>query len=299
MKRFLILLLLFSGCETIIDIDIPEDEPRLVLNGFINPDSTLSISLFQSMGILETGEFRAVEAANVTVYDKDGVRIADLTDSGSGRYMSAFIPEVGQEYRIEASKSNFATVESSDMIPSDSAEVISINLNLTESGFEGGGSGEYDIDFTIRDYAGTDFYEVQVFERSVYEFDGQRYENFGNRFLESEDPVFDEFNSSGLGLLFGDALFDEGELKITVSTYLNLGNNCDEVPECLSEESFLIVRKVSESYFRYNRTLRLQQDLEGNPFAEPVSVFNNIKNGFGIFAGYRNSTFLLEVPENQ
>lgn len=299
MKRFIILILLFLGCETIIDIDIPDDEPRLVLNSFFNPDSTLSISLFQSMGILETGDFKAIDGAVVSVFDKDGAQITQLTDNGEGKYSSLFVPQAGEEYRIEASKNGFSTIESSDMIPLDSARIISIDLTLTESGFEGGGSGEYDIEFTIKDFAGSDFYEVQVFERSVYEFDGVRYENFGNRFLDSEDPVFDEFNSSGLGLLFGDALFDEGELKISVSAFLNLGNNCEEAPECISEESFLIVRKVSESYFNYNRTLRLQQDLEGNPFAEPVSVFNNIKNGFGIFAGYRNSTFLLEAPEGQ
>ncbi len=298
MKKFLILLLIYSGCETIVDIDIPNDEPKLVLNSFFNPDSTLSISLFQSLGILETGEFKAIESATVSVFDADGTKITDLTDSGLGIYTSAFKPQIGEEYKIEASKSEFNTIEASDMIPVDSARISLIELNLVEPSFEGEANGEYDITFTIQDYEGIDFYEVQILERGVYEVDGERMEFINNRFLESDDPVFDEFNSSGIGLLFRDVLFNESESTITVNAYLNFQNNCDEIPECINEEFFLVVRKVSESYFKYNRTLRLQQDLEGNPFAEPVSVFNNIKNGFGIFAGYRDSMFPLEAPEN-
>lgn len=298
MKKLLLLLLIYSGCETIVDIDIPNDGPKLVLNSFFNPDSTLSISLFQSLGILETGEFKVIENATVAVFDADGTKITDLTDSGLGIYTSPFKPQVGEEYKIEASKSEFDTIEASGMIPVDSARINSIELNLVEPGFEGEANGEYDITFTIQDYVGIDFYEVQIFERSVYEIDGERSEFINNRFLESDEAVFDEFNSSGISLLFRDVLFDESESRITVNTYLNFQNFCDETPECISEEFFLVVRKVSESYFKYNRTLRLQQDLEGNPFAEPVSVFNNIEGGFGIFAGYRDSRFPIEVPRN-
>lgn len=297
MKKLLLLLLLYSACETVVEIDIPKDEPRLVLNSFFNPDSTFSISLFQSMYILDTGEFKAVENATVSIFDTEGTKLTELIDTGSGNYTSLLKPEAGKEYRIEALKAGFDTVEASDLIPVDSAQVSSIELNSTEPEFEGG-SAEYDISFVIKDYAGDDFYEVQILEHSIFKFDSVTYENTYPSFLESDDRVFDEFTSSGVALIFRDVLFNEGESKITVSTYLNLEDNCDEFVECIEREFFLIIRKVSESYFNYNRTLRLQQDLEGNPFAEPVSVFNNITNGFGIFAGYRDSKFILEAAEN-
>lgn len=42
---------------------------------------------------------------------------------------------------------------------------------------------------------------------------------------------------------------------------------------------------VSESSHYYNRSFQLYQETQGNPFAQPVQVFSNITNGFGIFGG--------------
>lgn len=56
------------------------------------------------------------------------------------------------------------------------------------------------------------------------------------------------------------------------------------------------MKKVSEAYFLYKETYALQQSVDGDPFAEPVTVFNNIENGYGIFAGYRTTLYPLEVP---
>ncbi|MFP4340863.1 MAG: DUF4249 family protein [Cyclobacteriaceae bacterium] len=40
----------------------------------------------------------------------------------------------------------------------------------------------------------------------------------------------------------------------------------------------------------------LQLDTDGNPFAEPVPVYNNIMGGYGIFAGFSQdfTTILLD-----
>lgn len=292
MKKLVLLLLFYSACETIVDIDIPKEDTRLVLNGFFNPDSILSVALYESLHILDDSEFKAVEDATVSIFDGDGVKLADLVDEGSGRYSSAFRPEVGTEYRVKASKTGYQAIEASDIIPGDSARVRAIQIVRT--GEEG--SGEYEIKFTIQDYANEDFYEVQLLQRTYYEFEGMAYEIMINHYMESEDVVFDDFTSSGIALLFNDVLFNAGESKITVTAFLNSYTSCDENPECISEEYFLILRKVSASYFNYNRTLRLQQDLEGNPFAEPVSVYNNVTNGFGIFAGFRNSVYPFDLP---
>lgn len=49
----------------------------------------------------------------------------------------------------------------------------------------------------------------------------------------------------------------------------------------------LQINKVSPAYYNYKETLALQSSINNNPFAEPVSVYSNIRNGYGIFAGYR------------
>lgn len=51
-------------------------------------------------------------------------------------------------------------------------------------------------------------------------------------------------------------------------------------------EIYVELRTISEGMYNYLRTLNMQLVNRLNPFSEPVSVFSNIENGVGIFAGY-------------
>ena len=48
---------------------------------------------------------------------------------------------------------------------------------------------------------------------------------------------------------------------------------------------------ISQDYYYYRRSLELYNQTSGNPFAQPVQVFSNIQNGFGIFAGAQVNYF--------
>ncbi|NQY66446.1 MAG: DUF4249 family protein [Flavobacteriales bacterium] len=56
---------------------------------------------------------------------------------------------------------------------------------------------------------------------------------------------------------------------------------------------------ISRELFFYNRSFELYNESYGNPFAQPVQVYSNIENGFGIFAG-RNKSYKeisVEYPD--
>ena len=55
----------------------------------------------------------------------------------------------------------------------------------------------------------------------------------------------------------------------------------------------LNVRAINAEYFKFYQTLGLQSVLSEDPFAEPVNVYSNIENGFGVFAGYKNHYFQI------
>ena len=57
---------------------------------------------------------------------------------------------------------------------------------------------------------------------------------------------------------------------------------------------FVYLISASEDYFRYKRTYSLQEESSGDPFAQPVNVYNNIENGFGIVAGYSEDVFVYK-----
>jgi hypothetical protein len=41
---------------------------------------------------------------------------------------------------------------------------------------------------------------------------------------------------------------------------------------------------VSEAYFKFEKSRIVASYTNGDPFAEPVNVYSNVKNGYGIFA---------------
>jgi len=68
-RSCLLFLLVFSACESTIDINTPEDyTPQLVVDGFFNPDSVWSMVISQSLPLnsyREPSEL-LVENANVS-----------------------------------------------------------------------------------------------------------------------------------------------------------------------------------------------------------------------------------------
>ena len=60
---------------------------------------------------------------------------------------------------------------------------------------------------------------------------------------------------------------------------------------------YLQVLYISEAYYQYLKTARLHDDTLANPFAEPLNVYGNVENGYGIFAGYSSRTFELTLEE--
>lgn len=47
---------------------------------------------------------------------------------------------------------------------------------------------------------------------------------------------------------------------------------------------------VDKNYYDYHRTLQQQNDIDGNPFAEPVLISTNIEGGLGCFGAYNRTT---------
>jgi hypothetical protein len=59
----------------------------------------------------------------------------------------------------------------------------------------------------------------------------------------------------------------------------------------------VVLYSVSEAYYNYHQSRRLQNQSDGSAIlgAEPVVVYNNIQNGFGIFASKSKDEFSVET----
>lgn len=286
MKRFLIVILLFFGCscEVVVDIDVPFEGEQLVVNSFVCPDSVWSASISLNKFILSNEDyFKPVGTASVTVYDENGP-VAVLQHVSGGVYKSQTEkPEIGKQYTIRVSEPNYTSVEGKLIIPSP---VVITSIEIEKVIRDNEPKEITKIKF-VDNGATRDFYHIRletVEDRFDFETDQIISKLYPHPYIKSDNP---ELNSQVIsideGLLVKDVLFNgrEWEVGILMEYYYSPYH----YPEIRA-----VVRSISEDYYNYLATKKLQDETSGDPFAQPVGVFNNISNGFGIFAGLSNAT---------
>lgn len=270
-----LLILGYSGCETVIPIELPPHTPQLTVNSTFAPDSLWLVNLSSSIGIGELGDPEVIEDGQVLVY-ADGVLLDTFPHFSDGFYVYPGQPGTGAmtgvSYKIIASAPGFEPVSATTTI--GQPVIINSGTLTVNSSTSSGLTSEVTFDF--QDPTGDNYYFVAM----VY---NDSFSSTYPLFLESPDPVL---GATPLysdwyfqGLLFTDLGFD-GQLKeVTVNTYENLINGNYK----------LILGTLTEEYYRYALSYSAAFENEGNPFAEPVRIHSNVDGGYGIFAGFSTS----------
>ena len=113
-----LLFLLFAGCEEVIDVELPEEEPRLVVNALMRVDITeqfipvivsvsLTSSFFDDNPITDVDDIIIIQE----FFDEDGIVTATTTSSlaeeapGTGIYVPD--PSFDMDQRIPVSRTEF------------------------------------------------------------------------------------------------------------------------------------------------------------------------------------------------
>jgi hypothetical protein len=97
------------------------------------------------------------------------------------------------------------------------------------------------------------------------------------------------------GVTFSDAFFD-GERKEIVLQMRGGGPCGFDGSETLVCQTVAELSTVTEDFYRYHRTLQLQNEASENPFADPVRILSNMDNEMGVFAGYNTALWIYELP---
>ena len=296
--RISILVLAFSGCELIINPDLPEHTPRLVIKAFFTPDGGWAASVSRSVGILEPspGPERWVTGASVELLS-DGRIIDRLPFLYRERvYASEKLLQTGRSYSLQVSAPGFETVHATDSAPPSvptSIESYRVETSDPVPGEPGVSTvTEFRITLQIQDPSGEENrYQIRVIAPGR---SGRRDLRFSTRDPSIvsdnriEDPVTESVEPfTGSEPFFRDALFDGESHEIEISSVNLL------VEASLERVIWLQVRHISKAYYRHLKSALLHETTVDNPFAEPVRVYSNVENGYGIFAGYSSQTFEL------
>jgi hypothetical protein len=148
------------------------------------------------------------------------------------------------------------------------------------------------IYITFTDPPGRNFYQITAVSetRFTHPQTGQGFVNYNFIQTWSDDQAIDnEDIPNNEGFFFSDVLFNEEEFTVNVKM---MPNGWGGPPT--KTKFHVYFRAVSEDYYRYKVTSLLQDFVGEDPFAQPAQVYNNIQNGFGIFAGYSQSVITFE-----
>ena len=112
MNRFinflaLLLLVFFTACTDVIDVEVPSEEPRLVIEASINWEkgtsgSNQTIYLSKSTPFFETNGNVPVSGASVVITNTSDGSFFEFNDQNDGSYTTSnFIPVLNDSYTLE------------------------------------------------------------------------------------------------------------------------------------------------------------------------------------------------------
>ena len=88
-----------TSCQDIIEVELPEGETRLIVNGRVTDGDSARVDVKWSVPYLNTDPNEPVTNALVVLLE-DEVAVDTLIHRSNGRYLSNFQGEVGRSYRV-------------------------------------------------------------------------------------------------------------------------------------------------------------------------------------------------------
>jgi hypothetical protein len=282
-KKLVFFLFIFTtACDLIVDVNIPFDGEKMVITSFFNPDSLWSTTISLNRHILDPDiNFKRVTDATIEIRDETSI-ITTLQHKEKGKYISLTEkPVAGKRYTIHVNSPEYGMIQATSYSP-----LATLIKSVDKETITNRDNQFILFRLKMQDNNETeDFYHIKLEE--IFE----HYHEETGKILTSIIPVRIRSNNQAFndplitadnGLLVKDILFNgqETEIKFRVDTR---GDSKSRVRITLSS--------ISKDYYNYLATMQLQVQNNGNPFAQPINVYNNVVNGFGIFGGLSNSVF--------
>ncbi len=294
MKKYLLLWiagwgLLLTSCISDAHLTLPEEETKLVVNGFFHPDSSFALTLSASSPVLSSYEItRPVPNAVIKLFE-NGTYKDSLIFNGE-KYISSYIPQVGKEYGISIHAAGYDEVSATNVIP-PTPQVLNIRiipnyiLKIDEQGEPFFVSG---MNLTLFDnLSESHFYEVVIYIKNTDENNTNEIWE-GVDYIRSDDAVinFEEIiNYNPPSIVFSNENFSNSVQEIHIDFTSSLTTLLDEY------KVMVICRSVSEDYYLFAKSYARQTYFD--PFSYDlwteyayVNLYSNIKGGLGIFAAY-------------
>lgn len=294
MKKWLIrcsLTVLSLACNKATEVVLPGQTPLLVVNGQWQQRSVFMLRVTRSRGILDpfdTGValFNTYEVKNALVTVKENDITVDTLkyDSLDLFYISTRNKraKLNAVYTISASSPGLAPVSATSNLLS--VMTISGTQLKTKTSYNAAGEAMDQISFSFKDAAGqADYYLIRILRA-----DGSYADCINTTDEDFEKLIFNtpstETCFDGDKLLLSDQNFNGKTKKVVLS--VSTDQMADFVFAGQTRHPYIELLHITPDFFRYIKSTNGYDISAVNPFSEPVNIYSNIKNGYGLFTAY-------------
>ncbi|MFK8044647.1 MAG: DUF4249 domain-containing protein [Crocinitomicaceae bacterium] len=299
-KTLALISISIISCQKAIEIDRDIVQPKLVINCVLSPfEDTVKLSLTESRDLLyDKNTFPVVSDATIELFEND-IKIGELALFGE-IYILPYTVKPGAKYAIKASSDGFVDVDAETTVSAPFSN-LDFNIEMLEN-------NGWNAELIIEDAKNEDnFFEVRFmygyFTEDTAIINSQfYYPPWMNGYFCTNDYIIEHPQSELLSssncagsFLFSDKTFKNSNHTLRMFVEPN-SNSFFEPGEGYKTRAVIEYSSYNYDYFTYSVTKSIYLNNQGNPFAEPVSVYSNITNGYGIFgsASVHSDTLIFE-----
>lgn len=298
---FILIIFILFSCKQQLEIDLPEMEIKPVVNCIFSPRAPFLVYLCLPASPADS-TYKYITGAEVIITGDDESNHR-LLYQGDGMYTDTLaFPKAGVLYTLKVQAPGYSLVTASDEIPVTQTKILGYTIetrtyNNAEDGMNAGTKKCQNLGLSLKnDLSVNDFMGISVVHNrishhhtsdSVYVVEEEG--NYMQGYIESDNLAITneslEKYDDQLVLLFRDVLLKKETETVDI-----------KVRTEIASKFWLKFYLYSPSCFQYFRTWLIHDYTQSYDFweiYEPLPMYSNIENGYGIFAGYTTIDYLL------
>jgi hypothetical protein len=293
------LIFLITACENPLDIPLDDVDTKLTLNADVTINEPLRILVTQSKTPLSSGNYKVPKNAIVNLF-KDGEYLETLlynpndTNKNYGVFKSIHQPVASSEYKIEVLYPGYEKLSVTDRIP-DAIKIQSLETTFYPEDYGQSGEATFNLNFQD-DPKQEEFYLLYIFYQTLERTGSTGPDSLAYRYSTSNRSINipeTEQDYTG-GLIFNDATFngEKQTIQVNFSAQPAIFFSSNQYKEV---NLFFELRRISKNNYLYRKTYSRYVRGANNGFGEPVLVWTNVENGFGIFSSFTRDFIAYKV----
>jgi len=283
------IIIFASSCEKIERIDdFPLRPPKMVVNCYFSENEMWVFQVSKSLSVLDNASLQVLDGATLNLYDESGFIESVISNHPYQSIIWDTLPQFNHLYTIEVTSPDFddtlkATNYLPQFIPINNIELVILDSSFFSSEYFSWAYIEGELSVKITDPIETgNYYQFSLFKYDSIMFAGEfGYLRKKEIFINSNDVPIENSSDDNIGgkdyLLFSDNLFNGESYEFT------LNFKTDEVIKI--NYYYVELLSLTKDGYLYRKTVDNYNNSEYDMYAEPVQVYSNVENGFGIFAG--------------